>query len=79
MYNPSPFGGRAKLGDLGTITPDGFQSCGNLYDTEDQKKFSIPAPPKEEIVCQSEKFKRGHTLVIGMEDARRLAGRENEK
>lgn len=79
LYNPSPFGRPARLGDIGIITPDGFQPFGNLYAPEDQDRFSIVAPPKGEALCQLEKFKQGQTLVIGMEDARRLTSAGNEK
>jgi hypothetical protein len=83
MYNPSPLERPAKLGDFGIITADGFVSfgnlyVGNLYDPEDLRELSIPAPPKEKVVCQSQKFKRGKALCIGMEDARRLADGGND-
>ncbi|KAH6916258.1 hypothetical protein BKA70DRAFT_482848 [Coprinopsis sp. MPI-PUGE-AT-0042] len=73
MYNPSPLGGPAKPGDVGIITPDGFEPFGNLFVPEDQEKFCIDSPPKVAIVRQSEKFKQGQTLVIGMEHAKGLA------
>ncbi|KAH6918045.1 hypothetical protein BKA70DRAFT_7230 [Coprinopsis sp. MPI-PUGE-AT-0042] len=71
MYNPSPLGASVKLGDIGIITQDGFQSFGNLYVPRDQNKFSIDPPPDCDVVHQSEKFQEGQTFVTGMEDAKR--------
>ncbi|KAH6916256.1 hypothetical protein BKA70DRAFT_1255166 [Coprinopsis sp. MPI-PUGE-AT-0042] len=71
MYHPPPLGASVKLGDIGIITQDGFQSFGNLYTPLDREKFSVSSPPVHDVIQQSEKWKEGQTFVTGMEDAKR--------
>ncbi|KAH6916267.1 hypothetical protein BKA70DRAFT_1556769, partial [Coprinopsis sp. MPI-PUGE-AT-0042] len=70
MFNPRPLGKPAKIGDLGILGQDGFESFGNIYDPKDQQELSIGEPPEPWTTYQPEKFQEGQIISTGIDDAR---------